>query len=114
MAMEVDEPGSDFGSDTGHPSSGKKVATGRGKGAAPSTVPRKKATGSGRRKNVVSYSFAVRFDVWLIEAEAGSDEDGDEDNEEMSDDELPKSTRRTNRTVAPRFAFYVPYIASVV
>jgi hypothetical protein len=63
MAMEVDEPGSDFGSDTGHPSSGKKVATGRGKGAAPSTVPRKKATGSGRRKNAVSYSFAVRFDV---------------------------------------------------
>jgi len=84
MAMEVDEPGSDFGSDTGHPSPGKKVATGRGKGAAPSTVPRKKGTGSGRRKNA-----------------AGSDEDGDEDNEEMSDDEVPKSTRRTNRTAAP-------------
>jgi hypothetical protein len=53
MAMEVDVPGSDFGSDAGHPSPGKKPATGRGKRAAPSVVP-KKASGSGRRKGAVS------------------------------------------------------------
>jgi hypothetical protein len=53
MAMEVDGPGSDFGSDAGHPSPGKKTATSRGKRAAPSMVP-KKASGSGRRKGAVS------------------------------------------------------------
>ena len=53
MAMDVDEQGSDFGSDTGHPSLGKKAATGKGKRAAPATAP-KKASGSGRRKGAVS------------------------------------------------------------
>jgi len=54
MAMEVDEPGSDFGSDAGHAPSGKKGATSRGKKAAPRTVAKKKASGSGRRKDTVS------------------------------------------------------------
>lgn len=53
MAMDVDEQGSDFGSDTGHPSLGKKAATGKGKKAAPATVP-KKASGSRKRKGAVS------------------------------------------------------------
>jgi len=65
MAMEVDEPGSDFGSDAGHPSSGKKTATSRGKRAAPSMVP-KKAPGSGRRKGVVSRPslFPYMYDLY--------------------------------------------------
>jgi len=82
MAMEVDEPGSDFGSDAGHAPSGKKGTTSRGKKAAPQTATRKKASGSGRRKNT-----------------ADSDEDeieGDED-----EVEVPKPTRRTNRPAAP-------------
>jgi len=53
MAMDVDEQGSDFASDTGHPSLRKKIVTGKGKKAAPATVP-KKASGSGRRKGTVS------------------------------------------------------------
>lgn len=53
MAMEVDEPDSEFGSDTGRPPSGKKGGTSRGKKAAPSTTTRKKASSSGR-KAVVS------------------------------------------------------------
>jgi double-strand break repair protein MRE11 len=53
MAMEIDEPGSDFGSDTGRPPSGKKSGTGRGKKATVSTGIRKKAPSLGR-KGVVS------------------------------------------------------------
>jgi double-strand break repair protein MRE11 len=60
MAMEIDEPGSDFGSDTGRPSSGKKSGTGRGKRAAPSTVTRKKASSSSGRKGIVSRA-SLRF-----------------------------------------------------
>ncbi|KAH9962132.1 Metallo-dependent phosphatase-like protein [Russula dissimulans] len=82
MAMEVDEPGSDFGSDVGHAPSGKKGTTGRGKKAAPQTATRKKVSGSGRRKNTA---------------------DSDEDEIEGDDDEVevPKPTRRTNRPAAP-------------
>lgn len=57
MAMDVDVQGSDFGSDTGHPSLGKKVATGKGKRAAPAAAPRK-ASGSGRRKGAVSRALS--------------------------------------------------------
>jgi hypothetical protein len=60
MAMEVDVPGSDFGSDAGHPSPGKKPATSRGKRAAPSVVP-KKASGSGRRKGAVSKPLLTSY-----------------------------------------------------
>jgi double-strand break repair protein MRE11 len=113
MAMEVDEPGSDFGSDKGHPSSGKKTAISRGRKAAPATIPRKNATRS-RRKGEVSRALASAFTYDLRPVEAESDGDGDENDEEMGEDEVPKSTRRTNRTTAPRFVFRVPSIASVV
>jgi len=52
MAMEIDEPGSNFGSDIVRPSA-KKAGTSRGKRAATSTVTSKKASSSGR-KHVVS------------------------------------------------------------
>lgn len=52
MAMEVDEPGSDFVSDIG-PSSAKKAGTSRGKRATTSTVTGKKAASS-RTKHMVS------------------------------------------------------------
>jgi hypothetical protein len=51
MAMEIDEPGSDFGSDMGPPSA-KKAGTGRGKRAATSTATGKKASSSGRKRMV--------------------------------------------------------------
>lgn len=52
MAMEIDEPGSDFGSDIGPPSA-KKAGTSRGKRVATSTVTGKKASSS-RTKYMVS------------------------------------------------------------
>ncbi|KAI0249783.1 DNA repair exonuclease [Lactifluus subvellereus] len=78
MAMEVDEPGSDFGSYSTRPQPGKKTA---GEKVAPS---RRKASGSGKRKNA-----------------AESDDDGDEDDEEIDDEEVQKPARRTNRAAAP-------------
>jgi hypothetical protein len=51
MAMEIDEPGSDFGSDIGLPSA-KKAGTSRGKRAATSTVTGRKASSSGRKRMV--------------------------------------------------------------
>jgi len=83
MAMEVDEPGSDFGSSV-RPQPGKKSATTAGKKAAAPTASRRKASGSGKRKNAVE-----------------SDDDGDEDDEEIDDEEVQKPTRRTNRAAAP-------------
>jgi hypothetical protein len=52
MAMDIDEPGSDFGSDIGPPPA-KKAGTSRGKRAATSVVAGKKASSSGR-KHLVS------------------------------------------------------------
>jgi hypothetical protein len=52
MAMEIDEPGSDFGSDIGPPAA-KKAGTSRGKRATTSTVTGKKASSS-RRNRMVS------------------------------------------------------------
>jgi len=78
MEMEIDEPGSDFGSDSGHPPPGKKSATSRGKRPALPGGTRK-ASGSGRRKDT-------------------SDEEVDE---EMDDDEVPKPKRQTNRAAVP-------------
>jgi hypothetical protein len=51
MAMEIDEPGSDFGSDIGLPSA-KKAGTSRGKRAARSMVTDRKASSSGRKRMV--------------------------------------------------------------
>lgn len=51
MAMEIDEPGSDFGLDIGPPLA-KKAGTSRGKRAATSTVAGKKASSSGRKRMV--------------------------------------------------------------
>jgi hypothetical protein len=51
MAMEIDEPGSDFGSDIGPPSM-RKAGTSRGKRAVPSTANKKAS--STRRKGMVS------------------------------------------------------------
>jgi hypothetical protein len=51
MAMEIDEPGSDFGSDIGPPTA-KKAGTSRGKRAATSTVTGKKASSSGKKRLV--------------------------------------------------------------
>jgi len=45
-------------------------------------------------------------------AEVESDDNVDEDDDEISEDEAPKSTRRTNRAAAPRFAWHVLSIAS--
>jgi hypothetical protein len=104
MAMEIDEPGSDFGSDTGRPPVGKKSGTSRGKKAAVSTVTRKKASSSGR-KGVVSRASHSTSEVRLTQVEVESDEDGEEDDEEIDNDEVPKSTTRTKRAVAPRFIF---------
>ena len=53
MAMEVDEPDSEFGSDSAHPRSTKKGATAKGKKAAEPTGAKKKASIS-RRKVPVS------------------------------------------------------------
>lgn len=105
MAMEIDEPGSDFGSDTGRPSSGKKSGTSREKKAAPSTVTRKKASSSGR-KGIVSRASHSASEVRLTQLEVESDDDGDDDEEEIDNDELPKSTTRTKRGAAARFAFH--------
>jgi hypothetical protein len=52
MEMDVDEPGSNFASDTGYSSLRKKTVPGKGKKMAPATVP--KVSGSGRRKDAVS------------------------------------------------------------
>lgn len=104
MAMEVDEPDSEFGSDTGRPPSGKKGGTSRGKRAAPSTTTRKTASSSGR-KAAVSITLHSASEAWLTQVEAESDEDGIEDDEEI-ENEVPKSTTaRTKRAAAARFAF---------
>ncbi|KAI9508261.1 Metallo-dependent phosphatase-like protein [Russula earlei] len=92
MAMEVDEPGSDFGSDAGHAPSGRKSATSRGKGAAQATAI-KKASGSGRKIETVITTLVSASPVRLTQVEADSD---DED-----EDEVTKSTRRTNRAAPP-------------
>jgi hypothetical protein len=100
MAMEIDEPGSDFGSDIGPPSA-RKAGTSRGKRAATSTMSGKKASGSGR-KRMVSLASHSASEVRLTQVEAESD---DEDDEEI--DEVPKSTTRTRRAAAPRFVFQI-------
>ncbi len=94
MAMELDEPGSDFGSDTGL--SRKKVGTSRGKKAAPPTKAGK-TTSSRGEKAMVSRTSRSASEVRLTQVEAESDD------EEM--DEVPKSTTRTKRAAAPRFVF---------
>jgi hypothetical protein len=53
MAMEVDEPDSEFGSDSAHPRLAKKSATAKGKKTAEPTVAKRKAAVS-RRKDAVS------------------------------------------------------------
>ncbi|KAI0284566.1 Metallo-dependent phosphatase-like protein [Russula aff. rugulosa BPL654] len=83
MAMEIDEPGSDFGSDIGPPTA-KKAGTSRGKRAATSTVSGKKASSSGKKR---------------------LDESDDEDDDEIA--EVPKSTTRTRRAAASRFVFHI-------
>jgi len=77
MAMDIDEPGSDFGLDIGPPSA-KKAGKSRGKRATTSTATGKKASSSGRKRMA---------------------ESDDEDDEEI--DEVPKSTTRTGRAAAP-------------
>jgi hypothetical protein len=52
MAMEVHEPGSDFGSDSAHPRLAKKGATTKGKKAAEPTAAKKASVS--RRKVAVS------------------------------------------------------------
>jgi hypothetical protein len=51
MAMEVDEPDSEFDSDSAHPRLPKKGATSKGKKAAEPSVAKKKVS---RRKDAVS------------------------------------------------------------
>ena len=63
MAMEVDEPGSDFGSYSAHPQPGKKSATTSGKKVAAPAVSRRKASGSGKRKNAVSRALLSAIEV---------------------------------------------------
>ena len=53
MEMEVDEPDSEFGSDSAHPRLAKKGATAKGKKAVEPTGAKKKASVS-RRKDPVS------------------------------------------------------------
>jgi hypothetical protein len=67
MAMDVDEPGSEFGSDPARPPPGKKNATTRGKKAAPPTASRKKASGSGRGKVLVSRVSFSAIMMWFIQ-----------------------------------------------
>jgi double-strand break repair protein MRE11 len=100
MAMEIDEPGSDFGSDIGPPPA-KKAGTSRGKMAATSTVTGKKTSSSGR-KRMVSLASHSAFEVPLNQVEP---ESGGEDDEEI--DELPKSTTRSRRAAAPRYVFHI-------
>jgi hypothetical protein len=66
MAMEVDKSGSDFGSDSARPPLGKKGATTRGKKVAPPTASRKKASGSARRKDVVSRGSLSATVMWVL------------------------------------------------
>ncbi|KAI9432940.1 Metallo-dependent phosphatase-like protein [Lactarius indigo] len=82
MAMEVDEPDSDFDSDSAHPRLAKKAATTKGKKAAGPTMAKEKASTS-RKKDVVK-----------------SDED-DED-EEIVEEGFPKTTKRASRSAASR------------
>jgi double-strand break repair protein MRE11 len=101
MEMEIDEPGSDFGSDSGHPPPGKKSATSRGKRPALPGGTRKVASGSGRRKDTVSKTSLSFSELRPKPREKfESDEEVDE---EMDDDEVPKPTRRTNRAAVPTF-----------
>ncbi|KAH9036833.1 Metallo-dependent phosphatase-like protein [Lactarius pseudohatsudake] len=80
MAMEVDEPGSDFDSDSAHPRLAKKGATTKGKKAAGPTVAKKKASTS-RKKDA---------------------SDDDDEDEEIDEEELPKTTKRASRSAASR------------
>ncbi|KAH9171107.1 Metallo-dependent phosphatase-like protein [Lactarius sanguifluus] len=73
MAMEVDEPDSDFDSDS-------KGATTKGKKAAGPTVAKKKASTS-RKKDA---------------------SDDDDEDEELDEEELPKTTKRAGRSAASR------------
>ncbi|KAI0293920.1 DNA repair exonuclease [Russula brevipes] len=100
MEMEIDEPGSDFGSDSGHPPPGKKSATSRGKRPALPGGTRK-ASGSGRRKDTVSKPSPSFSELQPKPREIlESDEEVDE---EMDDDEVPKPKRQTNRAAVPTF-----------
>ena len=56
MAMEVDEPDSEFDSDSAHPRLQRKGATTKGKKAAQPTVAKKKVS---RRKDAVSVATPV-------------------------------------------------------
>ncbi|KAH8998039.1 Metallo-dependent phosphatase-like protein [Lactarius akahatsu] len=80
MAMEVDEPDSDFDSDSAHPRLAKKGATTKGKKAAGPTVAKKKASTS-RKKDA---------------------SDDDDEDEEIDEEELPKTTKRAGRSAASR------------
>ncbi|KAI0305362.1 DNA repair exonuclease [Multifurca ochricompacta] len=79
MAMEVDEPGDDFDSDSTRPPPEKKSAV-RGKKAPPPHIGAKKALASGRRKNAA--------------------ESDDEDNEGLDGEEAPRTVKRTGRLAA--------------
>lgn len=72
MAMEVDEPDSEFDSDSAHPRLPKKGATSKGKKAAEPSVAKKKVS---RRKDA-------------------------SDDDDMDEEEVPKTTKRTNRSAA--------------
>ncbi|KAH8993583.1 Metallo-dependent phosphatase-like protein [Lactarius hatsudake] len=80
MAMEVDEPDSDFDSDSAHPRLAKKGATTKGRKAAGPIVAKKKASTS-RKKDV---------------------SDDDDEDEEIDEEELPKTTKRASRSAASR------------
>jgi len=64
MAMEVDEPNSDFGSDSAHPPSTKKGATARGKKTAGSTVAKKKSSAAGRKDAVSRASLDITYHTY--------------------------------------------------
>ncbi|KAN0136826.1 Metallo-dependent phosphatase-like protein [Lactarius tabidus] len=73
MAMEVNEPDSEFESESAHPRLPKKGATSKGKKAAEPNVAKKKVS---RRK------------------------DASDDDDDMDEEEVPKTTKRANRSAA--------------
>jgi hypothetical protein len=63
MVMDVDEPDSDFGLDSAR----KKTTTARGKKAAATTASRRKASGSGKRKDIVSRASLSAIMTWFMQ-----------------------------------------------
>ncbi|KAH9077950.1 Metallo-dependent phosphatase-like protein [Lactarius deliciosus] len=76
MAMEVDEPDSDFDSDSAHPRLAKKGATTKGKKAA--------RADRGQEKGI------------NLEEEGCSKHDDDDEDEEIDEEELPRTTKKAN------------------